>query len=141
MVGKRIEKEGKRESVGKEKGKQRGKKNSQKVGERNWGKEEREESSEMPRFFGVSPDFSGNTHWVISCLLKSGQVSNALENGEITLLFPKDIPFPVTSGLEHPSTFLLSPPRGQEGHPQWRQARENTARGVGKSSRIDPRCC
>ena len=77
----------------------------------------------------------------ISCLLKSGQVSNALENGEITLLFPKDIPFPVTSGLEHPSTFLLSPPRGQEGHPQWRQARENTARGVGKSSRIDPRCC
>lgn len=54
----------------------------------------------MPRFFGVSPDFSGNTHWVISYLLKSGQVSNALEKGEITLLFPKDTPFPATSGLE-----------------------------------------
>ena len=95
----------------------------------------------MPQFFGVSPDFSGNTHWVSSYLLKSGQVSNALENGEITLLFPNDIPFPVTLGLEHPSTFLLSPPRGQEGHLQWQQARENTARGVGKSPRIDPRCC
>ena len=95
----------------------------------------------MPRLFGVSPDFSGNTHWVISYLLKSGQVSNALEKGEITLLFPKDTPFPVTSGLEHPSTSLPSPPRGQEGHPQWQQARENTACGVGKSSRIDPRRC
>ena len=95
------------------KGKQRGK-TSQKVGERSWGKEEREESSEMPQFFGVSPNSSGNTHWVISYLLKSGQVSNALENGEITLLFPDDIPIPVTSGLEHPSTFLLSPPRGQK---------------------------
>lgn len=89
----------------------------------------------------MSPDFSGNTHWVSSYLLKSGQVSNALENGEITLLFPNDIPFPVTSGLEHPSTFLLSPPRGREGHPQWQQTGENTACGVGKSPRIDPRCC
>ena len=35
------------------KGKQRGK-TSQKAGERSWGKEEREESSEMPQFFGVS---------------------------------------------------------------------------------------
>jgi len=43
--------------------------------------------------------------------------------------------------LEHPSTFLLSPPRGQEGHPQWQQTGENTACGVGKSPRIDPRCC
>ena len=89
----------------------------------------------------MSPDFSGNIHWVSSYLLKSGQVSNALENGEITLLFPNDIPFPVTSGLEHPSTFLLSPPRGREGHPQWQQTGENTACGVGKSPRIDPRCC
>ena len=140
--GRKKDRKGGEEGISRKgKGQTEGEKNSQKVGERSWGKEEREESSEMPRFFGVSPDFSGNTHWVISCLLKSGQVSNALENGEITLLFPKDIPFPVTSGLEHPSTFLLSPPRGQEGHPQWRQARENTARGVGKSSRIDPRCC
>ena len=90
----------------------------------------------------VSPNSSGNTHWVISYLLKSGQVSNALKNGEITLLFPNDIPIPVTSGLEHPSTFLLSPPRGQKDTPSGsRQGRTQPVSGVGKSSRIDPRCC